>query len=145
MDQWFSEISSNSELPTDAASQLDDVWPMVGFIIMVDEFRSDNGSTRFVPGSHQWADTPRAPGDIVEEATPDQQRQLLASGPARSVIIYNGSVWHGHSANLTSVPQRSIQGAYIRRDAVSGIDLPARMRTETLRRISPLEKYVLAS
>jgi hypothetical protein len=30
----------------------DDGWPMVGFIIMVDEFRSDNGATRFVPGSH---------------------------------------------------------------------------------------------
>jgi hypothetical protein len=30
----------------------DDGWPMVGFIVMVDEFRSDNGATRFVPGSH---------------------------------------------------------------------------------------------
>src|SRR5438045_1976874 len=27
-----------------------DGWPMVGFIIMLDEFRSDNGSTRFIPG-----------------------------------------------------------------------------------------------
>src|SRR6266849_3120123 len=32
-----------------------DGWPMVGFIIMVDEFCSDNGSTRFVPGSHKWS------------------------------------------------------------------------------------------
>src|SRR5882724_2638322 len=28
-----------------------DGWPMVGFIMMVDEFRIDNGATRFVPGS----------------------------------------------------------------------------------------------
>ena len=25
-------------------------WPLVGFILMVDEFRPDNGATRFVPG-----------------------------------------------------------------------------------------------
>ena len=30
-----------------------DGWPMVGFIVMVDEFRSDNGATRFLPGSHR--------------------------------------------------------------------------------------------
>jgi ectoine hydroxylase-related dioxygenase (phytanoyl-CoA dioxygenase family) len=60
------------------------------------------------------------------------------------VIVYNGSVWHGHAANSTDKPRRSIQGAYIRREAQSGINLPARMRPETLARISPLAKYVLA-
>lgn len=30
-------------------------WPLVGFILMIDEFRPDNGATRFVPGSHRWA------------------------------------------------------------------------------------------
>ena len=33
-------------------------WPLVGFIVMVDEFRPDNGATRFVPGSHLWPGTP---------------------------------------------------------------------------------------
>lgn len=28
-------------------------WPLVGFILMVDEFRPTNGATRFVPGSHR--------------------------------------------------------------------------------------------
>ena len=41
-------------------------------------------------------------------------------------------------------PRRSIQGAYIRRDAESGENLPARMLPETLARISPLAKYLLA-
>ena len=39
-----------------------DGWRMVGFIIMVDEFRSDNGATRFVPGSHKW---PTIPGYVM--------------------------------------------------------------------------------
>src|SRR4051812_46896724 len=33
-------------------------WTMVGFIFMVDEFRNDNGATRFVPGSHLWSAVP---------------------------------------------------------------------------------------
>jgi ectoine hydroxylase-related dioxygenase (phytanoyl-CoA dioxygenase family) len=79
-------------------------WPMVGFMLMLDAFSVDNGATRFVPGSHEWSGTP------VE----DQAGQVLALGAAGSLVIYNGSVWHGHSANQTDSPRRSVQGAYIR-------------------------------
>lgn len=116
-----------------------DGWPMVGFIIMVDGFRSDNGSTRFVPGSHNWS---TVPADLGKDA--EDERQVLACGPAGSVIVYNGSVWHRHSANQTSGPRRSIQGAYIRRDAEPGINLASRMLPETLGRIGALAKYLLA-
>ena len=68
----------------------------------------------------------------------------MACGPAGSVIVYNGSVWHGHSANQTSEPRRSIQGAYIRRDAESAVNQAERIRPETLGRIGPLAKYLLA-
>jgi ectoine hydroxylase-related dioxygenase (phytanoyl-CoA dioxygenase family) len=116
-------------------------WPMVGFIFMVDEFRSDNGATRFVPGSHRW---PMTPGDLMNDRVADGERQVQACGPAGSVIIYNGSIWHGHSANQTSAPRRSIQGAYIRRDAEAAVNQAARIGQETLRRINPLAKYLLA-
>ncbi|MGA9768052.1 MAG: phytanoyl-CoA dioxygenase family protein [Blastocatellia bacterium] len=118
-----------------------DGWPMVGFIIMVDEFRSDNGATRFVPGSHTW---PAIPGDALIEPAADHGQQVLACGPAGSAIVYNGSVWHGHSANQTGEPRRSIQGAYIRRDAEPWSNQAARIRPETLCRLSPLAKYLLA-
>lgn len=116
-------------------------WPMVGFIIMVDEFRSDNGATRFVPVSHKWA---TIPSDTMMDPTADHEQQVLACGPAGSVIVYNGSIWHGHSANQTGELRRSIQGAYIRRDAEPAVNQAARIREETLGRISPLAKYVLA-
>jgi len=116
-------------------------WTMVGFIFMVDEFRCDNGPTRFVPGSHEWSNVP---GDLVKDPTADYDGQVQACGPAGSMAVYNGSVWHGHAANSTDKPRRSIQGSYIRREAQSGINLPARMRSETLARISPLAKYLLA-
>ncbi|HXU39073.1 MAG TPA: phytanoyl-CoA dioxygenase family protein, partial [Blastocatellia bacterium] len=113
-------------------------WPMVGFIFMVDEFRCDNGATRLVPGSHRWS---TIPGELNDRVADDE---VQACGPAGSVIIYNGSVWHGHSTNESGEPRRSIQGAYIRREAQAGVNPPARMRPETLARVSPLAKYLLA-
>jgi phytanoyl-CoA dioxygenase PhyH len=111
----------------------DDGWPMVGFIIMVDEFRSDNGATRFVPGSHLATNVPTA----------EYEGEVMACGPAGSIIIYNGSVWHGWTANRSARPRRSIQGAFIRRECRSGVNLGARMRPDTLARIGSLAKYLL--
>jgi ectoine hydroxylase-related dioxygenase (phytanoyl-CoA dioxygenase family) len=116
-------------------------WTMIGFIFMVDEFRNDNGATRFVPGSHLWSEVPH---DFPGDRAADYPGQVLACGPAGSMIVFNGSVWHGHTVNRSAEPRRSIQGAYIRRGAASGVDLPARMQPETLSRISPLAKYLLA-
>ena len=117
-------------------------WPMVGFILMVDEFRDDNGATRFVPGSHRWA---AIPDGLTDGRVADYEGQAVACGPAGSVNVYNGSVWHGHTANRSGEPRRSIQGAYIRREARSGVNLPARMRPETLARIGPVAKYLVAA
>lgn len=116
-------------------------WTMIGFIFMVDEFRTDNGATRFLPGSHLW---PTVPHELMANPKADYPGQVLACGPAGSMIVFNGSVWHGHTVNCSDEPRRSIQGAYIRRNASSGFDLPSRMRPETLSRISPMARYVAA-
>ena len=108
---------------------------MVGFILMIDEFRTDNGATCFLPGSHQW---PRAAADDVARASP-----VPACGPAGSMIVYNGSVWHGHGRNETLSHRRSIQGAFIRCDLNSGFNLASRMRPETLFRIGRLARYLI--
>jgi hypothetical protein len=114
-------------------------WPMLGFIFMLDDFRPDNGATRFVPGSQH-----RSTLAGVVDCRADHVEQILACGPAGSMVVYNGSVWHGHTANRCDTPRRSIQGAYIRRTAPSGIDLPARMRPETIARLGAEAKYLLA-
>jgi hypothetical protein len=115
-------------------------WPMVGFIIMIDEFRSDNGATRFVPGSHK---TLQSPADVMKDATAAHDSQVLACGSAGSLIIYNGSIWHGHTANQSAQPRRSIQGAFIRRKAQGCVNQRTRIRPETLGRIGGLAKYLL--
>jgi ectoine hydroxylase-related dioxygenase (phytanoyl-CoA dioxygenase family) len=115
------------DFPSDACG-----WPMVGFIFMVDEFRSENGATRFLPGSQGMPET----SGMLERSVP-------ACGPAGSMILYNGSVWHEHGPNVTDAPRRSIQGALIRRTERAALDWRSRMRPESLSRLNPLSKYLL--
>jgi ectoine hydroxylase-related dioxygenase (phytanoyl-CoA dioxygenase family) len=116
-------------------------WPLVGCIFMVDAFDADNGATRFVPGSHLQS---REPGEVMDNPQDDHNEQVLASGPAGSIIIFNGSVWHSHGANRSARPRRSIQTHFVPREAqASPDDHSGRMRPETLQRLSDLAKYVL--
>jgi Phytanoyl-CoA dioxygenase (PhyH) len=117
-------------------------FPLVSFIFMVDAFRSDNGATQLVPGSHNWSAVPH---ELTNDHLPENQNQTVpACGQAGSVIIFNGAVLHGHSANTTSAPRRSIQGAFIPRIAHAATEFSTRMGSGTLARISSLAKYVLA-
>ena len=103
-------------------------------------FGDDNGATRFVPGSHLWS---AVPPDLLGDLKADYPGQVLACGPAGSMIIFNGSVWHGHTANS----RPSLDAPYrvpISAATQSGENLPARMLPETLSRIGPLAKYLLA-
>ena len=114
-------------------------WPLLGFILMVDDFRPDNGATRFVPGSHRWP-----PADTTSDLRADHDGEVLACGKAGSLLVFNGSAWHGHAANTSSGPRRSLQGAFIPRDGRAATDFAARMQPETRARLGPLARYVLA-
>ena len=109
-----------------------DGWPIVGFIMMVDEFDIENGATRFVPGSHLKL---RDPSEAMSNLLDAHQSEVLACGPAGSIIIFNGSVWHSHTANRSARRRRSLQGHFVLRKARSSVDHAARMRPEVLGRI----------
>ncbi len=116
-------------------------WPLLGFVLMVDEFRPDNGATRFVPGSHRWSSTPK---DSISDWRAQHDGQMLACGSAGSLLVFNGSAWHGHTANASSKPRRSLQGAFIPRNGRAGTDFAARMQPETRARLGSIARNVLA-
>ena len=117
-----------------------DGWPLVGCILMVDAFTAENGATRFVPGSHLQ---PREPSDVMSNPKDVHDDQILACGAAGSLIIFDASVWHSHTANFSARPRRSIQAHFVPRQARAATDQSVRMRSETYQRISNLAKYVL--
>jgi ectoine hydroxylase-related dioxygenase (phytanoyl-CoA dioxygenase family) len=117
-----------------------DGWPLVGYIWMIDSFSAENGATRFVPGSHRRCYGPED-GNGGEEV--DARETTLAYGPAGSLIVFNASVWHGHTANRSPFRRRSVQGHFVPRDATGAIDYRSRMRPETARRIGDVARYLL--
>lgn len=125
-------------------SRNSDAWPLVGFILMVDAFRPDNGATRFVPGSHRRPDGPSAVPSGRGTPVGEMDPEVPACGPAGSLLVFHGSTWHGHSANVSGTPRRSIQGAFIPRDGRSAVDWRARLGPATLSRLGSLARYLLA-
>jgi ectoine hydroxylase-related dioxygenase (phytanoyl-CoA dioxygenase family) len=71
------------------------------------------------------------------------ERQTLACGSAGSLLVFNGSAWHGHTANTSTTPRRSVQGAFIPRGGHAATDFAARVSSETRARLSPVARDVL--
>lgn len=114
-------------------------WPLLGFIFMVDAFTPDNGATRFIPGSHRWGHSPR------DARLQEHIAQLVsACGPAGSLLVFNGSTWHGQGVNGSNRPRRSLQGAFIPRGGRAGTDFSGRMSPETRARLGTVARQVLA-
>ena len=58
------------------------------------DFTEANGATRLVPGSHRADRSPQPFGEPVET--------IAAEMTAGSVLVFDGSIWHGGGANRTS-------------------------------------------
>lgn len=114
-------------------------WPLLGFTLIVDAFGPDDGVTRFLPGCHQWTSSPRGarPLDHAAQVVP-------ACGPAGSVLVFNGSTWHGQGANRSGGPRRSLRGAIIPRDRRAATDLSHRMSAATRERLGAVAQCALA-
>lgn len=59
----------------------------------ITDFTAENGATRLVPGSHRAEALPTPFGDI--------EGSIAAAMPRGSVLVYNGSLWHGGGPNTT--------------------------------------------
>jgi ectoine hydroxylase-related dioxygenase (phytanoyl-CoA dioxygenase family) len=80
---------------------------------LLDDFTSDNGTLRIVPGSHRWAKLPAAELTDAKAAHPDE---ILVTAAAGAVIVMNAHLWHGGTANRTAASRTAIHAFYCRRD-----------------------------
>ncbi|WP_420818762.1 phytanoyl-CoA dioxygenase family protein [Occallatibacter savannae] len=114
--------------------------PLLGFILMLDSFRRENGATRFIPGSHKW---PSVPDEATGQTGTQHPDEVMCFGEKGTMIVFDGSVWHGHGANLTSGNRRSIQGYFVRRTVRQGFDFRTRLSEQVQTRMQPLARHLL--
>jgi ectoine hydroxylase-related dioxygenase (phytanoyl-CoA dioxygenase family) len=80
---------------------------------MLDDFTTENGATRVIPGSHRWN---RRPQDVLDDPMAPHPAEALVLGRAGSIAVMNAHAWHGGTANRTSEPRLAMHAFYCRRD-----------------------------
>ena len=80
---------------------------------MLDDFTTENGALRVVPGSQRWRTLPQTALDSPAAAHPDE---VLVTGKAGTVVVMNAHLWHGGTANRTNRPRTAVHAFYCRWD-----------------------------
>jgi hypothetical protein len=114
---------------------------LAAFIVPIDDFREDNGATRFIPGSHRGNLRPEA---AMDDPAARHPQEWIAVAPAGSCILYDGDVWHGYTANRSRAARRSLQGGFIPWSSAEPSDGHAALTPETMARLSTQARAVFA-
>ena len=80
---------------------------------MLDDFTTENGAIRMVPGSHRWR---KLPQDVLADTTAPHPGEELLTGLAGTVVVMNAHMWHGATANRTNLQRRAMHAFYTRHD-----------------------------
>ena len=115
-----------------------EAWPLAGFILMLDRFTERNGATRFVPGSRDLGELPQ--GQLHHHPA-----EAHACGAAGSLIVFDGTTWHGHGANATATWRHSVQGAFIPHTAKPAVDFGQCLSPEVWRGLPSRVRSLLQS
>ena len=108
----------------------------VNSIWFLDDFALVNGATRCVPGSHRRLET--MPKDCERY---DDEIQVI--GPKGAVMIMNGALWHGSSANQSERDRVCLLGFFCRAFLKTQQDQIRLVSDEVVARSTPTLKRLL--
>lgn len=108
---------------------------------MLDDFTTENGALRVVPGSHRWG---KKPQDVLPDLYAQHPHEILVSGEAGTVVVMNAHTWHGGTANRTKRERRALHSFYVRHDIPQQQYQKKLLRPETQTRLSPQLRRLLA-
>ncbi len=109
-------------------------------IWLLDDFTSENGPTRLVPGSHLRGTLPK--DEMPDPALPHRD-QVILKAPAGTVVIFNSHLWHGGTENRTGSRRRALHSYFCRRSEPQQLDQQRFIREATRARLSPAAQVVL--
>jgi len=73
---------------------------MINMLVMLDDFKIENGSTRLIPASHHFEELP------CEEYISEKAKHI--NGKAGSILLFNSNIWHSASKNLNGELRRAL-------------------------------------
>lgn len=107
---------------------------IVTTIWLLDDFTSDNGATRVVPGTHRLLTPP--PKSLANPASRHSEQKIIVAR-AGSVLVVNGHIWHSGTRNNSKLRRRVLQCSFVARDELRFA------RVAAPERLSPLAKYII--
>ena len=110
-------------------------------IWLLDDFTTENGPTRFVPGTHRSGQLPQ---QALSDPLATHPGQQIALGKAGDVILTNAHMWHGGTTNRSARARRSLHGFYVRGDKPQQQYQKRLLRPQTQALLSPLMRRILA-
>jgi ectoine hydroxylase-related dioxygenase (phytanoyl-CoA dioxygenase family) len=129
-------------LHADMAAVADDLGYWVcNAVWMLDDFTTENGAIRMIPGSHRWR---KLPQEVLADPTARHPEEILLTGTTGSVVVMNAHIWHGGTANRTAAPRTALHAFYARRDKPQQQYQKKLLRPEVQERLSPELRYLLA-
>ncbi len=118
-----------------------EVFQVCNSIWLLDDFTTENGATRAVPGSHLWKG--RMPGDEMADSKATRPDEQLLLGPAGSVFVFNSHTWHGGTLNQTEQRRRACHSYFCRRGQEQQLSQRKFLRPETVSGLSEAERVIL--
>ena len=118
------QITGREPLPGYGAQGLHADWTarargepfrIVTTIWLLDDFTSDNGASRLVPGTHHLLTPP--PKSLADPASRHPHQKII-SAKAGSVLAFNGHLWHSGTRNETNLRRRVLQCSFVGRDEI---------------------------
>ena len=145
----LSSLNSRAAKPGQGHQELHPDWggpvPAGGYqvcnsIWLLDDFTVSNGATRVVPGTHRSGTVPRQAMPDPAAAHPDE---VLITGRAGTVVVFNSHLWHGGTENRSCQQRRALHSYFTRRGNQQQLDQKKYIRTGTLARLSPAARFIL--
>jgi Phytanoyl-CoA dioxygenase (PhyH) len=110
-------------------------------IWLLDDFTTENGATRYVPGTHRSG---KLPQDALADALAPHPDEQLVLAEAGAVVVINSHVWHGGTANRTDKPRLALHSFYCRRDVPQQQYQKQLIDVERQAEFSPQLRWLLA-
>ena len=109
-------------------------------IWMLDDFTPENGATRLIPGTHL---SYKVPKEVLSDTYALHPDEVVLTGKAGDVAVFNGHCWHAGGLNQTKKPRRAILAHYLRADIPRPADRRQHLSPEVKAAMSPHELEIL--